>query len=1056
MLIINASVSGSLDSSTKVTIETLKNPKEKSKEHQDFIGVQTESMHRAWILNEAGGMQSLTNNLELKGFSVEKCIDVESLFSAISSRTLLEEFRASKPDILWINVPRNVYGKRAAVLISAMAYIQINEHRHVMLEGCPTNMKGVHADKFAKVLSHPRVNSSQVYWCALGIQDEQQRPVCHYTRVLTTLQLPVSTLLCSQHEQKSKLKRFPTCMWSEYYAALIQFSCIQSYAAVPKTKKAKEKVTFREEVDGPGEHADSQGVGSTGTVSKLKTANDVENVFDDCGDDLKPLELAESFVLFDSASVDDNSNEDIEGGIEEMFDSEYYSWAMPGSSPQEEDLSLRPFSAHFDDMQSVLTVLRESPGVHDIMEMFGGEGNVIKVSIRRQLAGGRNLDLTTGHDLSNPAHQRSMWEYLHNHSPFIVVAGPPCTSFSQWTHLNRVRSPVKFAESRRLGVLLANLTASVCRYQLSKGRHFFVENPQTSELWSLPQWCKLRSTPGVTEVVLDQCQVGLCDPEGHVVRKSTLLLASHPCLLRRLNLRCKRDHVHVQLAGSVGGISRCRWAQAWPRRMVELIVCGIQELLKMTKSNHITQQYPAKARRYQCPGCNVNAARHDVRHDRGTDCRFPYDESTIWSCPACVTHKGSTHAGHTFEVGECQWAIARTRRQVKDRQQGEPRVPDHVNKDAPDDPVELIRPVNVGQLEWKPVVNLETLTWLDTVRTRDGWHPAPSNMTLVETNCRRLRSCEPRLDAQRYQWRSVFGLMPDCPHEHGNWYQLEDHEHFIEPAYDANAVLQPAVPVCIIIFHDHDGRAPPIINKTRLLPTAKKTASPPNPFQKAMDEWDREEAEVGASKVGGAPSAPAVAVEHDNPALPPPINDPSVELGEDVPIPEQDWSSWDLGRVLRALRSDVPGQKTRALRKLHTRWFHCSSTRMTNLLRAAGVDKQTLNMIPSIVDSCKACRLWRRPSNKPVTSSRLSTRLNECVQFDLLFIADGIVAHCIDEATRFTVAGLLPDRTTTAIIEFLTTSWFRFLGVPKVLLSDQEGALCSEESAIWAERQGFT
>ena len=231
MPVIKASVSGSLDSSTKVTIET---PNNSTEERQDFTGVQTSHVHRVWILNEAGGMQSLTNNLKLTGCSVEKYIDVETLFSADASRTLLDEFRVAKPDMLWINVPRNVYGKRAAVLLSTMAYMQVNEHRHVMLEGGPNNMKGVHADKFAKVLSHPRVNSSQVYWCALGIKDEQQRPVCHYTRVLTTLPLPVSTLLCSQHEDKSKLRRFPTCMWNEYYAALTQFSGFQSYAAVPK------------------------------------------------------------------------------------------------------------------------------------------------------------------------------------------------------------------------------------------------------------------------------------------------------------------------------------------------------------------------------------------------------------------------------------------------------------------------------------------------------------------------------------------------------------------------------------------------------------------------------------------------------------------------------------------------------------------------------------------------------------------------------------------------------------------------------------------------------
>ena len=143
------------------------------------------------------------------------------------------------------------------------------------------------------------------------------------------------------------------------------------------------------------------------------------------------------------------------------------------------------------------------------------------------------------------------------------------------------------------------------------------------------------------------------------------------------------------------------------------------------------------------------------------------------------------------------------------------------------------------------------------------------------------------------------------------------------------------------------------------------------------------------------------------------------------------------------------------LRKLHTRWFHCSSERMVNMLRAAGCDKETLSAVPGIVDTCKACRAWRRPTNKPVTSSRLSSRLNECIQLDLLFTADGIVIHAIDEATRFTLAGLIPDRTPQSILDWLMTSWVRYFGPPRTILSDQEGALCSDEAAIWCERHNI-
>ena len=265
---------------------------------------------------------------------------------------------------------------------------------------------------------------------------------------------------------------------------------------------------------------------------------------------------------------------------------------MPGSNPKDENLSLRPFSVHHPNMESLLTVLGESPGVHDVMELFGGEGKVVQLSVRRSLVGGRNLDLTTGVDLLSPKDIKALWDYMEKHSPRVVVAGPPCTSFSMWSHINRLRNPTAFEHSRKIGVALATLTAAICEFQLSKGRHFLVENPLPSELWSLPQWAKLRNNPLVCEVTLDQCMVGLCDPDGHPTKKATLLLASHPCLVKRLNRRCQGGHTHVQLAGSTRGIARCKFAQAWPRRMVELIVTGIQELFKLTAVSKIRPHYP--------------------------------------------------------------------------------------------------------------------------------------------------------------------------------------------------------------------------------------------------------------------------------------------------------------------------------------------------------------------------------------------------------------------------------------------------------------------------------
>ena len=143
-----------------------------------------------------------------------------------------------------------------------------------------------------------------------------------------------------------------------------------------------------------------------------------------------------------------------------MFDSEFYSWSMSGSAVcDDEDLTHRPTSSHHQSLESMLVVLDDNPGIHDVMEMFGGEGKVVKLSVRRNLRGGRNLDLTTGIDLTCPEQVAMLWRYMKEHCPRVVVCGPPCTSFGAWSRINRKRNPAAFYESRRIGTLLANLAA---------------------------------------------------------------------------------------------------------------------------------------------------------------------------------------------------------------------------------------------------------------------------------------------------------------------------------------------------------------------------------------------------------------------------------------------------------------------------------------------------------------------------------------------------------------------------------------------------------------------
>ena len=121
----------------------------------------------------------------------------------------------------------------------------------------------------------------------------------------------------------------------------------------------------------------------------------------------------------------------------------------------------------------------------DVAELFGGEGGVGKLCIRRRLRRGRNFDLVIGFDLVNEEQQEQVLSYFRKHKPLVVVLGPPCTGFGHWSHLNRYIHPDIWSNSRKTGECLAASIARVIRVQFDAGRHLIFENPAGLELFHL-------------------------------------------------------------------------------------------------------------------------------------------------------------------------------------------------------------------------------------------------------------------------------------------------------------------------------------------------------------------------------------------------------------------------------------------------------------------------------------------------------------------------------------------------------------------------------------------
>ena len=90
-----------------------------------------------------------------------------------------------------------------------------------------------------------------------------------------------------------------------------------------------------------------------------------------------------------------------------------------------------------------------------------------------------------------------------------------------------------------------------------------------------------------------------------------------------------------------------------------------------------------------------------------------------------------------------------------------------------------------------------------------------------------------------------------------------------------------------------------------------------------------------------------------------------------------------------------------------------------------------------------------------MTSISLTAKFNEGIQFDLLFLDCCVTVHLICICICWGQGRIVPSRDTAVVLPAITSLWIRQYGPPTFIVSDQEGALFSDEGAIWASRWGI-
>ena len=167
--------------------------------------------------------------------------------------------------------------------------------------------------------------------------------------------------------------------------------------------------------------------------------------------------------------------------------------------------------------------------------------------------------------------------------------------------------------------------------------------------------------------------------------------------------------------------------------------------------------------------------------------------------------------------------------------------------------------------------------------------------------------------------------------------------------------------------------------------------------------------------------------------------------GDGIDPDPDDWTHFDIKRVLRTLRMSTMDKARLTLRKLHLRWWHAPAEAMKKLLNRAGVPSAVTDYCDTVVQTCRACREWAKPQPENVANVDLPDHFNQEVEADLMFHDGYTVFHMIDRCTRWYMSVLVPNREDETLINALD-KWVELHGPMTRLYMDQETAI--QNSAV--------
>ena len=182
-------------------------------------------------------------------------------------------------------------------------------------------------------------------------------------------------------------------------------------------------------------------------------------------------------------------------------------------------------------------------------------------------------------DLSQPQNRKRLFQIIVEQDPANIWYSPECNPWCLWSNLNGSRSiemHQQLVQKRTDSLWQISLAVVLYRIQVSRRKHFHMEQPGGSLMWSQP--CVGEILANTLSCKFDLCEVGqLVDPStGLPIRKRLTVQTTSHAIHRRLNDKlCNNNHQHQRIEGQtkINGesIRRSTFTEHYPIRFARQI-----------------------------------------------------------------------------------------------------------------------------------------------------------------------------------------------------------------------------------------------------------------------------------------------------------------------------------------------------------------------------------------------------------------------------------------------------------------------------------------------------